>query len=241
MGAWLKAWRKRAAYERDFRERGLENVRQQIKGAMFSPEKHQAAEKWVYREDHRYQRWALIFSATAVAISASALIVTSWAAMNASKADRAWVGPTTIRLSQKPAIGKEVRFTLEYQNSGRQPALDFFYEPDSYSFNREMTRDAAARANAYIDRCKAFNPGSNKLTIFPGKGTSEVYAVPKTFVTEAVASGKEVVLINGCFVYRTLTEVHRTAFCFKYDVKNAQEDDDGKPIMTSCNYGHYAD
>jgi len=64
MGGWLKAWRVRAAYERDFRERGLENVRQQIKGAMFSPEKHRAAEKWIYREDHKYQRLALIIRIT---------------------------------------------------------------------------------------------------------------------------------------------------------------------------------
>ena len=38
----------------------------------------------------------------------------------------------------------------------------------------------------------------------------------------------------------TMNEVHRTAFCFKYDAKNAQEDDNGRPVMNSCNHGHYA-
>jgi hypothetical protein len=241
MMTWWQAHQKTATYNRDFRERGLENVRQQIKHSTFAPEKHKAAERWVNQEDHKHQRWALFLSAIAIAISASALAVTGWAAMNASKADRAWVGPATMRLSHRPAAGQELRFYLEYQNTGRQPAQDVFVEMDSYRYNRQMTGDIAERSKRYLARCKSSNPSGDRLTIFPGKGTFEAYRVGEQFVTSEVINGSDVILIDGCMVYRTLNEIHRTAFCFQYDVQNARDDEDGKPVMNLCNHGHYAD
>jgi hypothetical protein len=59
----------------DFKERGVENVRLQILHANFSPEKHKDAEKWVYREDHRYQRRADTKSTIAIVVSLAAFIL----------------------------------------------------------------------------------------------------------------------------------------------------------------------
>ena len=47
---------------KDFRERGVENVRLQIQHANFSLEKHADAAQWVYREDHKYPRRAVVFA-----------------------------------------------------------------------------------------------------------------------------------------------------------------------------------
>jgi hypothetical protein len=43
--------------------------------------------------------------------------------------------------------------------------------------------------------------------------------VDKLSVTDDLVSGKEIVAFKGCFVYRTLNEVHRTSFCFSYQAK----------------------
>lgn len=148
-----------------------------------------------------------------------------------------------MRLSEKPAVGKPLRFFLEYQNTGRQPAQDVFYEPDSYSYNKEMAVDVAARTKRNVEECKSKQPNGGQLTIFPGKQTFTPYQIKKSnnLITRAVTSGSDIVLISGCFVYRTLDELHRTAFCFEYDASNPQEDDEGKPIMNFCLSGNYAD
>jgi len=35
---------------------------------------------------------------------------------------RAWVGPTGARLENAPAVGKQLGFFIDYQNTGREPA-----------------------------------------------------------------------------------------------------------------------
>jgi hypothetical protein len=43
-------------YEDDFKQRGIENVKLQIKHANFAPEKDEAARKWVESEEQKWPR-----------------------------------------------------------------------------------------------------------------------------------------------------------------------------------------
>ena len=47
--AWLQERRQARFYERDFKDRGLDNVKLQILHANFAPEKDKVARSWVRR------------------------------------------------------------------------------------------------------------------------------------------------------------------------------------------------
>lgn len=245
--SWLVAhWERfqlRRRHFKEFRQTGVFDVRRQADAGILEAEKLNDARLWLRTEDTRYQRWAFRISAIALIISAISGLISYNNWQNARYADRAWVGPVLMRLSKKPAIGKPLRFFLEYQNTGRQPAQDVFYEPDSYAYSKEMAVVIAARTERNVEECKSRHPNRGQLTIFPGKQTFTPYQIKKSsnLITRAVTSGSDLVLISGCFVYRTLDEVHRTAFCFQHDASNPQEDDEGKPVMSFCLSGNYAD
>ena len=44
------------------------------------------------------------------------------------QAQRAWLGPRNATFSAEPKIGEFIDVTIEYQNTGREPALNFAYE-----------------------------------------------------------------------------------------------------------------
>ncbi|MFC7699645.1 hypothetical protein ACFQX9_23455 [Bradyrhizobium sp. GCM10028915] len=239
---WKRYW-ERCENFKEFEQTGAYDVRRLADGSIFSASKLRDARDWLHKRDTRYQRWAFCASVVAIVISAGAAIVSYKSWDNAHRADRAWVGATTMRLGEKPAVGRDLRFYLEFQNTGRQPARDVFYEPDSYAYRKDMTGDVAERARRHIARCMARQPRDEQMTIFPGRGTFAPYQIKKdsNLITEPVIAGADLILVDGCFVYRTVDEVHRTAFCFEYDASNPQVDDDGKPIMNVCLHGNYAD
>ncbi|MGV7219652.1 hypothetical protein [Bradyrhizobium sp. UFLA05-112] len=246
--AWLRARLDRRRRRRDnwkeFEAVGVDQLRRRVENSIYTDEeKLTDARDWLHRRETRYQRFAVCISAASVLTAITALWVSYNSARNAVRADRAWVGPVSMRLSEKPAVGKPLQFFLEYQNTGRQPAQDVFYDPDSYSFNRDLAADRAERAKRHVEDCKQRQPNGSQLTIFPGRQTFTPYQIKKssTLITKSVTNGTDLILIAGCFVYRTLDEVHRTAFCFEYDATNPQVDDDGRPIMDFCLNGNYAD
>jgi hypothetical protein len=145
-----------------------------------------------------------------------------------------------MRLNHKPVAGEGIRFLLDYQNTGRQAAQDIDYYMDSYTADAAKPAEIAGRAKQNISRCKTLNPTDDRMTLFPGGGTFEPYLVSQQFAT-AVASASDTIFVDGCFVYRTLGQVHRTAFCFKYAPEIAREDAKGRPVIDLCTHGHYAD
>ncbi len=42
-------------------------------------------------------------------------------------AQRAWVGPSNAAFSAEPIVGKPIEIVVTYQNTGREPALNFLY------------------------------------------------------------------------------------------------------------------
>jgi hypothetical protein len=47
MKSWLRVWREAMVYERDFKDRGLDNVKLQVLHANFAPERENAARRWI--------------------------------------------------------------------------------------------------------------------------------------------------------------------------------------------------
>jgi hypothetical protein len=56
MKAWLRARREAMIYNRDFKDRGLDNVKLEVQLANFAPEKDKAARRWIRRQETFYQR-----------------------------------------------------------------------------------------------------------------------------------------------------------------------------------------
>ncbi|SDH76945.1 hypothetical protein SAMN05216338_101327 [Bradyrhizobium sp. Rc2d] len=71
-------------------------------------------------------------SIIALIVSAIAALMTHQNGVIARAADRAWLGSASMKLSERPMDGKGLEFLLEYQNTGRQPALDVAWYLDSH-------------------------------------------------------------------------------------------------------------
>jgi hypothetical protein len=186
----------------------------------------------------QYPRLAVRISVLSLVVTAGAAWMTHNNGEIARAADRGWLGPASMRLNEKPIGGKRLEFLLEYQNSGRQPALSVVLLSWIARFDRprEMNKD---RAIEDVKQCLRSNPDDFQV-IFPGKGNLEPYR-PGIDLLRIAIDEHSPIYIDGCFAYRTIRETHRTAFCFKYDPEYPRYDADGKLMLDLCDFGHYAD
>ena len=60
--------------------------------------------------------------------------------------------------------------------------------------------------------------------------------VQRLSVTPGLVSGKEILALKGCFVYRTVGQVRRTSFCFFYQAKVSET-----AHLNFCTVGQAAD
>jgi len=237
---WWARYRLRREHRREFEFTGADQVRLRVENSVYmEQDKLQNARDWLYRRETRYPRLAVMTSTAAVIATVASVSVAYYNAENTRRADRAWLGPASMRLSERPTFGKDLEFLFEYENAGRQPALNVSYYLDSYT-SREREVGSGPRPLGHILRCRHVPPPRNiRLVVFPGKGAFEPYRAADSLLRDPF--GGEIILVNGCMVYQTLNEIHRTAFCFKYDPRHERRDAYGKPILDLCNHGHYAD
>jgi hypothetical protein len=237
---WAR-WSRRRKNRQDFEAAGAYHVRRQVEASIYESEKHRNAQDWLYELDTKYPRRSSYFAFLAVIMSLGALI-TAWLSYESVRqSNRAWLGPASLRLNHAIEPGTSADAFVDYQNSGHQPALDAFYDLDSYTFSKQMEVDMAERTNRHIDRCKKLEPTDGTITIFPGSG-----ALPRSYhvgesLTNALKAPATLILFDGCFVYQTVGKRHITAFCYQYDPDQIRLDGDGKPLLDLCKYGNYAD
>ena len=244
MFGWIQArWnqeRARREHWKEFQALGLQDVRRRAENSIYDPEKLKHAWGWIHNRETRYQRRAFIVSIIAVIISLSALAVSKYSADNARKADRAWLGPASVRLNERPVGGKRLEFVVEYQNTGRQPALSVAYFLGSHALPESDKRGANRdRALEDVKSCKLLMPEDQQV-IFPGKGNLEPYR-PVSDLLQTAVDAQVPIYVDGCFAYWTVDGPHHTAFCFKYDPDFPRHDAEGKLMLDLCDFGHYAD
>ena len=71
--AWLQERRQARFYERDFKDRGLDNVKLQILRANFAPEKDKVARSWVRRQETFYQRIGVCLTIVSLLVAIAAI------------------------------------------------------------------------------------------------------------------------------------------------------------------------
>jgi len=157
-------------------------------------------------------------------------------------AERAWVGPTNASFGTEPAIGKPIEITVTYQNSGRQPALNFLPLMDAFAVSDQEDKAGVTdqRTRAGIQNCINTKQWAGGSVAFPSTGFSNFSFFTKTkddFVDDTILKGTKTVVVQGCFLYRTFDAPHHSYFCFFYKgggVTRIQN-------LNICSGGHAAD
>lgn len=156
-------------------------------------------------------------------------------------ADRAWVGPEGAHLESKPAVGQKNKIIVQYQNTGKEPAIGFVYA--AFPFVVTVQEDASGKAaNTMFEnmqKCINTPPALLAGVVFPTSGfTSGNLFTPidGALIDQDVVDSKKFLILQGCFAYQTDNVVHHSAFCFFYKV---DQTDIGN--LNICRSGNYAD
>jgi hypothetical protein len=157
---------------------------------------------------------------------------------NMVASERAWVGPRNARSDIAPEMGKGLNIIVEYQNTGREPALETI--ADAEAFAAADTVETAAKINGFINQCKMQWIPTKKGVVFPAGPTSSSYELTEPFATDDidqdVIDGTKFIFIDGCFVYKSAGTIHRTSFCYFFNNKKT------KPANWNiCGVGNDAD
>lgn len=156
---------------------------------------------------------------------------------------RAWVGPQNAAFGAEPTIGKAIDVTIQYQNTGREPALAFRYFADLFSATAAQQTDGTVEKalSQYLNACKANKEWAGGSVIYPitggfGGGYTLNVKTKDDFVDEAMTKGDTLAILRGCFLYQTFNTPHHSYFCFFYKQGQTKIQN-----LNICSTGHYAD
>jgi hypothetical protein len=113
------------------------------------------------------------------------------------QAQRAWVGPRNASFSAEPKVGEPVDITIDYQNTGREPALSFSYEADIFAI-AEQSPDFGMRVVPFMNKCLGINTATPGQVVYPSTGFSQYNLTAKTnkdLVDDPVVAGDKVVVV----------------------------------------------
>jgi hypothetical protein len=156
-------------------------------------------------------------------------------------AERAWVGPNNAAFSAEPAVGKPIDITITYQNTGRQPALNFVSSITAFPATaaEDANGTAAGAIMQYMTACKKQTTWRGGSVVYPSTGFSIYNLNTKTkddLVDDAITKGDKVIFLQGCFLYRAFDAPRHSYFCYfyKHGFTKIQN-------LNICPSGHYAD
>jgi hypothetical protein len=144
---------------------------------------------------------------------------------------RAWIGPIDAHINNPVAVGP-LKAVVAYGNTGREPSPTIStLAPRIFSYAEWNGGEAVKAIEDVKSEClKApVNDTIARIT-FPTTGFSSFNAsydgtpqnirdVNKISISDGVVSGQQFLVIQGCFAYRTVNEVHHTAFCYYYQAR----------------------
>jgi len=154
-------------------------------------------------------------------------------------ARRAWVAPTNARLTEGLSVGEALKVEVQYANVGKEPALDV---RPIYTFKQVSGVHFADNTfNSLIEAdniCKDVKPAPGADVIYPGQpdGYKLLFGLPPNWAGEDFATGKSVLVLEMCFAYSTVSEVHRTSLCYFF--RNGVSPKTGQ--MNICTAGNHA-
>jgi len=156
---------------------------------------------------------------------------------------RAWIGPRNAALNAGLEIGKVVEATINYENSGHEPGIGTVFDVGEFiapsdADSQELIAQRLANAVSVCQQRQQWPGGS---VVYPTNGISAAsYQLflksIDDIVTPDLISGKDMIIVHGCFVYKTFDIPKHSYFCYYY--RNGVS----RPgIFNICPYGQYAD
>jgi hypothetical protein len=156
-------------------------------------------------------------------------------------ARRAWLAPQSARSDKTPVVGRTFEVSVLTQNSGAEPAVDIF--ADAAPFTVALTDAGAPSVDRNIrdalNRCLTTKPGERTRVIYPnpaGANDRTTLSVKRELIDWDVLYGTKILVVPGCYAYRTGGQTHHSAFCFFYQHGFSNPND-----WAICQGGNYAD
>jgi uncharacterized protein YecT (DUF1311 family) len=158
------------------------------------------------------------------------------------QAQRAWIGPRDARLESKPVAGQKNKFVVEYQNTGKEPALSFVFDAAAFvATDAEETDSTLSRTMSdYLLKCVNAPARALAGVVFPTSGfaVSQLSIdINEKLIDDDVAAGiSKTLVVQGCFAYQTGSITRHSAFCFFYRANRSDS-----AHLNVCLSGNYAD
>jgi hypothetical protein len=165
--------------------------------------------------------------------------------------ERARIGPIGSSIEAELKVSEPIRFMVAYVNTGREASSTFMYEhPELFSLAKWNDGTAAINIEEFKKRCLEKIPSDADIaqTIFPTTGQATYFWHVKSnaagagafatpfVVTDRLMAGEEVAVLEGCFVYETISKIHRTIFCYYFQQKETTTS-----TLNYCSVGQFAD
>ena len=152
---------------------------------------------------------------------------------------RAWISPVNANITSEISKNAPLEFSITYTNSGRSPALDVH---PVYSLDKIPSSKLADNSiNDFIegkDVCEGVDIKPGAQVAYPELPDTFIFKVGLPgWIDDGVISGDTTMLARMCFVYKTMGQVHHTAFCYYYRVGASP----ANKQMNVCPVGSHAD
>jgi hypothetical protein len=141
--------------------------------------------------------------------------------------ERAWVGPIDAKLDAAPQEGKEVKATVSVRNTGREPALDFVWNLKALIATATELESGVIdkMASAYVATCFKAPSRRRQQVVYPSTGFGTGFdfssTIDKDLIDNHVIDGDNLIMVQGCLVYRTFDKVRHSAFCYFFKAKTS--------------------
>ena len=194
-----------------------------------------ATRRWPARET------AIIVAVTIVALFALGSDWIFYHQLTQLRAEqRAWLGPQAARSERPPILAKDFEVAVSYQNTGREPASDVVSEaaPFAVALDQASSATVDRRIKDAAEHCAALTPGAGTKVVYPGASAGDRTAVTvrRELIDWDFLYGVKILVVPGCYAYKSGGTTHHSAFCFFY-----QHGFSNPTSWPLCQAGNYAD
>src|SRR5437868_3693393 len=136
-------------------------------------------------------------------------------------ARRAWLAPQSARSDKAPVVGRTFEVSVLTQNSGAEPAVDIFADaaPFTVALSDAGSPSVDRSIRDALNHCLATKPGDRTRVVYPnpaGANDRTTLSVKRELIDWDVLYGTKILVVPGCYAYRTGGQTHHSAFCFFY-------------------------
>ncbi len=158
---------------------------------------------------------------------------------NFRQEQRAWIAPKNAYFTMPPDSTDPIKFEIQYVNVGKQPAFavrpTYTIKPVDKSEFDDGTFNSLIEAD---HPCKGKTVANGADVIYPTTpdGYTLQFGMPAWWHDDSLNTGARAMVIEMCFTYETMQEIHHTSFCYFYR-KGVTKDRQ----MNICTAGNHAD